>query len=332
MVAITCDVCGSNSLTMTDDGQFSVCDFCGTKHTLERVRAKVQKIKGVVEITKGEAEKERLLDNINTFIQLNELSKADNLFSELLNSFPNSFECRIAYIKFLFLKLDQRFSKKDYETCILPSQIISVFRLLLDEIGKLKKLNFQCVEEIENLWREHNRRNAKYMEELVTKDYPLYDLWNLLMLEHEKSVGVHASDILQSGLGTIITQYSLNAHQLASNCNPSKLMNILYPATVCYCPTYDPFISKRFNLDKLEKREYGWYRTNHSLEGGYIEEILSIDYLSKNEVICFAKFVNPDISWCQKQVYIRFSKSYNVNELAVMMNNTLTPQEKRQAD
>lgn len=91
MPAITCDACGGNSLTMTDDGQFSVCDFCGTKHTLERIRAKVQEIKGVVEVTKGEAEKERLFKNAETFLSLNEQDKACNIYHQITEDYPDDY-------------------------------------------------------------------------------------------------------------------------------------------------------------------------------------------------------------------------------------------------
>lgn len=89
MAALTCDACGSTSLTMTDDGQFSVCDYCGTKHTIERVRAKVQEIKGVVEITKGEAEKERLIKNAETFIELDKIDEAEEIYAQLVKEYPN---------------------------------------------------------------------------------------------------------------------------------------------------------------------------------------------------------------------------------------------------
>ena len=62
MSALTCDICGGN-LTMNESGEFAVCESCGMKHTKERVKVKVQEVKGVVEITKGEAEKERLSKN-----------------------------------------------------------------------------------------------------------------------------------------------------------------------------------------------------------------------------------------------------------------------------
>lgn len=91
MRALTCDACGGNSLTMTDDGQFSVCDFCGTKHTLERIRVKVQEIKGVVEITKGNVEKERLLKNAETFFSLNERDKAYNIYCQITEDYPDEY-------------------------------------------------------------------------------------------------------------------------------------------------------------------------------------------------------------------------------------------------
>lgn len=90
MSALKCDACGA-PLAMTEDGKFAVCEFCGMKHTLERIKAKVQEIRGVVEITKGEAEKERLLKNAETFIHLNEEKKAIDIYHSLTDDFPDDY-------------------------------------------------------------------------------------------------------------------------------------------------------------------------------------------------------------------------------------------------
>ena len=90
MSALTCDICGGN-LAMNESGDFAVCESCGMKHTKERVKVKVQEIKGVVEITKGEAEKERLLKNAQTFINLNEEQKAMDIYRGLTADYPGDY-------------------------------------------------------------------------------------------------------------------------------------------------------------------------------------------------------------------------------------------------
>lgn len=49
MSALTCDICGGN-LAMNESGDFAVCESCGMKHTKERVKVKVQEVKGTVTI------------------------------------------------------------------------------------------------------------------------------------------------------------------------------------------------------------------------------------------------------------------------------------------
>lgn len=90
MSALVCDICGGN-LAMNESGEFAICESCGMKHTKERVKVKVQEVKGVVEITKGEAEKERLLNNAETFINLNEEKKALNIYSQLTEDYPDDY-------------------------------------------------------------------------------------------------------------------------------------------------------------------------------------------------------------------------------------------------
>lgn len=87
MSALTCDFCGGN-LVMNESGDFAICESCGMKHTKERVKVKVQEIKGVVEVTKGDAEKERLIKNAETFLSLNETEKAQDLFSHISDEYP----------------------------------------------------------------------------------------------------------------------------------------------------------------------------------------------------------------------------------------------------
>ncbi len=49
MSALTCDICGGN-LAMNESGEFAVCESCGMKHTKERVKVKVQEVRGTIQI------------------------------------------------------------------------------------------------------------------------------------------------------------------------------------------------------------------------------------------------------------------------------------------
>ena len=48
-IALRCDVC-DGPLTMQSGGQMAVCDYCGTRYALERLREKVQEIRGKVTV------------------------------------------------------------------------------------------------------------------------------------------------------------------------------------------------------------------------------------------------------------------------------------------
>lgn len=97
MSALTCDICGGN-LTMNESGEFAVCESCGMKHTKERVKVKVQEVKGTVKIdgpvetVKGETEKNRLKSNIRMFLKLNDLEQAEDLCCEVTKEYPEDVE------------------------------------------------------------------------------------------------------------------------------------------------------------------------------------------------------------------------------------------------
>ena len=48
-IALQCDVCGG-PLTMQSGGQTAACEYCGTRYALERLREKVQEIRGKVTV------------------------------------------------------------------------------------------------------------------------------------------------------------------------------------------------------------------------------------------------------------------------------------------
>lgn len=84
MQAIKCELCGSNQL-IKKDGYYQ-CEHCGTKYTLEEAKKLI--VTGTVEVVSGNAEKERLLNNAETFYNIGEIEKALLLYKDIQNKFP----------------------------------------------------------------------------------------------------------------------------------------------------------------------------------------------------------------------------------------------------
>ena len=112
MSVLTCDICGG-VLMMNESGGFTICESCGIKHTKERLKVKVQEIKGVVEVTKGEAEKERLLVNAERFLKLNYTKKALEIYKILTNEYPNDFNTWVGLAKCYFAQLEPIYGKEE---------------------------------------------------------------------------------------------------------------------------------------------------------------------------------------------------------------------------
>ena len=96
MEALKCDFCGGG-LIIADSREFAKCEFCGTKYMASTLRAKIQEIKGTVKVegaietTTGNAEKERLLKNAETYIYLNDKNKAINIYNQIQKQFPDDY-------------------------------------------------------------------------------------------------------------------------------------------------------------------------------------------------------------------------------------------------
>lgn len=95
MSALTCDICGGKLIMQT--GALVKCESCGMEYTKERMQEKVQEIKGTVKVDgpietiKGEAEKERLLKNAETFIQIKDFDKSKSLYLEVTKQYPEDY-------------------------------------------------------------------------------------------------------------------------------------------------------------------------------------------------------------------------------------------------
>ena len=96
MKPLRCDFCGGQ-LVMDESREFAVCEFCGTKYMKETVQQKIQEIcgqvsvVGAVETVTGNAEKERLIKNAETYITIKEFGKAIQTYKQVSQQFPDDY-------------------------------------------------------------------------------------------------------------------------------------------------------------------------------------------------------------------------------------------------
>lgn len=87
MQAIKCELCGSNQLIKKDG--FFQCEHCGTKYTLEEARKLI--VSGTVEVVTGNAEKERLMKNAETFLKIGEIKEALLIYKKINENYPGDY-------------------------------------------------------------------------------------------------------------------------------------------------------------------------------------------------------------------------------------------------
>lgn len=119
---LICDLC-NGSLVMDDSREFAICEYCGTKYMASTLRAKVMEIKGTVKVegavetTFGNAEKERLLYNAETNIKLNDYDKANQIFHNVIDQYPDDYRGHFGVFKTQilgFFNNNNKYSYKDF--------------------------------------------------------------------------------------------------------------------------------------------------------------------------------------------------------------------------
>lgn len=288
MAALTCDAC-NGSLTMTDDGQFAVCDFCGTKHTMERVRVKVQEIKGVVEVTKGEAEKERLLKNAETFIKLNDISKALEIYKSLTNDYPDDFNTWMGLAKCYFKELPSKYDKEE-----LLALDISFISELIDVERKVTLLHPESKSTFSALWEEHQKKVDEYSESLI-KRYQENGSFEDILTEHL----IRSSDLVPK--------------------SHTKILNLLKSGAEDFTNALSsPILLERIKYVPKEYGIYGKVKFDVILHG-----VRRIEYFSSRDAVISCGYGEDE-----KTYYILFKKIYTIPELInEMCSPTLQEQE-----
>ncbi len=93
MEALVCDICGGKLVMQS--GGVAKCDSCGMEYTKERIKEKVQEIRGTVKVdgpvetVKGDAEKERLLKMAFDCKENKQYDDAKKMFDQIINLYPN---------------------------------------------------------------------------------------------------------------------------------------------------------------------------------------------------------------------------------------------------
>ncbi len=152
MEALRCDFC-NGSLVIDDSREFAVCEFCGTKYTKTTLQAKIQE-NGIVEIVPGEKNKEKLKQDIQTFVRLKNYLKAIKLMNEFTDTYPNDpdgykikldFICTEGCSPFLELeecryKGDDSFTRKTYQ--FAHRKVFEAFKKNIDILKKLESIDY----------------------------------------------------------------------------------------------------------------------------------------------------------------------------------------------
>ena len=104
MSVLTCDVCGG-SLSIDAGGKTATCDCCGMKHSMERMREKVQEIKGTVSIqgtvqtrqTGSEEDVWQWKQLLYKYMNAHDYNAAISIVEKILEAVPNDSEANHAY-------------------------------------------------------------------------------------------------------------------------------------------------------------------------------------------------------------------------------------------
>lgn len=96
MPALICDVCGGK-LIMDAGGKTATCEYCGLQHSLERLREKIQQIRGTVSIegsvhvrqtgTKEDVEQWHIL--LQKYIEASDCEHASQIVAKILEASPD---------------------------------------------------------------------------------------------------------------------------------------------------------------------------------------------------------------------------------------------------
>ena len=104
MAMLVCDVCGGN-LQMDAGGKTATCQFCGMQYSVERMREKIQEIRGTVKVegsvqarqtgTTEDVEQWRVL--MHKYLEASDYQNAYDIIGKIMQAAPSDEECSKLY-------------------------------------------------------------------------------------------------------------------------------------------------------------------------------------------------------------------------------------------
>lgn len=119
MTALQCDICGGQ-LEMDKSGAFAVCKSCGLSHSADRLKQKVQEIKGIVSIdgsvqVEGVANVENLLVRAQRFFDEQNYSMATEYCNKVLDIDADNNTAQIILNEIKLIKVKKKKKKILYK-------------------------------------------------------------------------------------------------------------------------------------------------------------------------------------------------------------------------
>ena len=178
MQAIKCELCGSNEFTKVD-GLFQ-CNHCNTKYTLEEAKKLI--VSGTVEVVKGNAEKERLINKANFLKSLNEIEKANSIFLEIIDEYPDDYRGWYGAFDIIKYKI---LNKK-----ILPNSGLPIAL----KYAKFVMINSDTNEITDQILNDINLLKSYFNEKLS------FDMYEKGLLCSFKNIFKHEIEIIERGI------------------------------------------------------------------------------------------------------------------------------------
>ena len=208
MAALVCDLCGGKLVMGT--GGIATCDSCGMEHSPERMREKVQEVKGVVQVDSSHLVENYMRMAQNAYDSGNK-AEAENYCNKILETVPNHQQA--------WLLKGRAAGWQSTLGNIRFSEAINCFANAVantEETEKTSVIN-ECKQEVgelaEALIRPRGERFAKWPDEEEKKGF-VADLTVILqaILQFFNSVGTLIDkDELMEPLATIINNSVLSA-------------------------------------------------------------------------------------------------------------------------
>lgn len=153
MAKLQCDLCGG-SIVMQGGGQFAVCDSCGTKYSVERMREKAQEITGTVRIegpvqvrqTGTEYDVTQWKSLLDKYYKAGDFQAAEIIVKKILEAVPSDEQANKIYeelqvLKFIELKNGVLISYNGQaESLLIPSCVEKIEDEAFKENKRLKEV------------------------------------------------------------------------------------------------------------------------------------------------------------------------------------------------